>query len=396
MKKTIRFSILIFALVLVGPALWAQNTVFETESEHYRVLSEISEEHSAVVAQQMEAMLALYNDQFRFPVNELEVPLRVRVFATKARFDSYLRRLIDESRDGYVYLHYNDLAKSELVGYYTENESLYRSMIHQSFIQFFRAFIPNPPLWIREGFAVFYEGSVYDPDFGAAVYRENLAWLDTLKGLVAGTEGRPIPLDEILDLSLEEARQQIDVFYPQAWGMVSFLLNSEDPEINRILWDSLSALAPDATLAENTDSVYREAFRWVAEESMVGEFLAYVNDRRSFRGWVEYGVESYNGEDLDEAERAFVQALKLNEENYVSYYYLGLINYQRQNYGLADYYYQAALEYGADEPITLYALGVNAYADNRFEDAISFLELTVDRDPSYRDKAEDLLVRIRG
>jgi len=107
-------------------------------------------------------------------------------------------------------------------------------------------------------------------------------------------------------------------------------------------------------------------------------------------------VEAYNADDVDESERAFVQALKLNEENYVPYYYLGLINYRRQNYGLADYYYQAALEYGADEPITLYALGVNAYADNRFEDAVSYLELTVDRDPAYRDKAEDLLIRIRG
>jgi len=396
MKKTIRISFLILVLVLVVPALWAQNTVFETQSEHYRVLSEISEEHSAAVAEQMEAMLELYNDQFRFPVDELEVPMRVRVFATKARFDSYLRRLIDESRDGYVYLHYNDLAKSELVGYYTESESLGRSMIHQSFIQFFRAFIPNPPLWIREGFAVFYEGSVYDPDFGAAIYRENLAWLDTLKDLVNGIGGAAIPLDQMLELSLEDARARIDVFYPQAWGMVSFLLNSEDPEINRILWDSLSALAPEATLAENTESVYREAFRWAPEETLVEEFVGYISDRRSFRGWVEYGVEAYNADDVDESERAFVQALKLNEENYVPYYYLGLINYRRQNYGLADYYYQAALEYGADEPITLYALGVNAYADNRFEDAVSYLELTVDRDPAYRDKAEDLLIRIRG
>lgn len=396
MKKTIRISFLFLVLVLVVPALWAQNTVFETQSEHYRVLSEISEEHSAAVAEQMEAMLELYNDQFRFPVDELEVPMRVRVFATKARFDSYLRRLIDESRDGYVYLHYNDLAKSELVGYYTESESLGRSMIHQSFIQFFRAFIPNPPLWIREGFAVFYEGSVYDPDFGAAIYRENLAWLDTLKDLVNGIGGAAIPLDQMLELSLEDARARIDVFYPQAWGMVSFLLNSEDPEINRILWDSLSALEPEATLAENTDSVYREAFRWAPEETLVEEFVGYISDRRSFRGWVEYGVEAYNADDVDESERAFVQALKLNEENYVPYYYLGLINYRRQNYGLADYYYQAALEYGADEPITLYALGVNAYADNRFEDAVSYLELTVDRDPAYRDKAEDLLIRIRG
>jgi tetratricopeptide (TPR) repeat protein len=396
MNTIFRSTIVLALIALVGATVAAQNTVFETESDHYRVLSEISEEHSEDVAERMEAMLALYNEQFRFPVDELEVPLRVRIFATKARFDRYLRRLIDESRNGYVYLHYNDLAKSELVGYHTERDDLQRSMIHQSFVQYFRAFIPNPPLWIREGFAVYYEASEYDEDFGAAIYRENLAWLETLKDLVAGVGGRPIPVDRMLALTLDEARSEIDVFYPQAWGMVSFLLNDDDPAINRILWDSLSALQPDATLAENAELVYREAFRWADEERLVEDFLAFLSEQRSFRGWVEYGVESYNNGDVDESERAFVQALKLNDENYVPYYYLGLLNYERQNYGLADFYYQSALEYGADEPITLYALGVNAYADNRFDEAISYLELTVDRDPAYRDKAEDLLIRIQG
>ncbi len=394
MNKTIAIVVTTLAFFVGVSSVTAQNTVFETTTEHYLVISEISEEHSAALAEQMEAMIALYNDQFRFPVDELDVPLRVRIFATKARFDSYLRRLIDESRDGYVYLHYNDLAKSELVGYFTDDESLTRSMIHQSFIQFFRAFIPNPPLWLREGFAVYYEGSIYDSDFGAAVYRENLAWLDTLKELVS--IGRPIPMDQMLTLTLDEARSNISTFYPQAWGMVSFLLNSEDPDINRILWDSLSALDPAASISENAANVHREALRWVPEEDLVESFLSYVGESRSFRGWVEYGVEAYNMDDVAEAERAFVQALNLNEENYVPYYYLGLINYRRQNFGLADFYYQTALENGADEPITLYALGVNAYADNRFDDAVSYLELTVDRDPSYREKAEDLLVRIRG
>jgi hypothetical protein len=78
----------------------------------------------------------LYNQQFRYPVEQLDAPLRVRVFATRSRYDAYMRRLVNETRDGFVYLHYDDLAKSELVGYFVDDESLDRSLIHQSFIQF--------------------------------------------------------------------------------------------------------------------------------------------------------------------------------------------------------------------------------------------------------------------
>lgn len=375
----------------------AQQSMYEVESDYYRVISEISREHASETAQQLEAMLNLYNQQFRFPVEDLESPLRVRIFATKSRFDAYLRRLVDESRQGYVYLHYRDVAKSELVGYYTEDGSLTQSMIHQSFVQFFRAFIPNPPLWLREGFAVYYETSMYDPEFGTAIYRENLAWLDTLKEIVRGESTEPvIPLNEMLSMTVDEARDQLNAFYPQAWGMISFLLNAEHSGANRILWDSLSALHPDADLQENIDAVYREAFRWVDQEQLVADFTAYLDSRRSFRGWITFGVEQYNDGSMAEAEQAFVRAIQLREDNYVPYYYLGLINYERQNFGLADFYYQEAIANGADEAVTLYALGVNAYADNRFDDAVSYLEQTVDTDPSYREKAENLLIRIRG
>ena len=142
--------------------------------------------------------------------------------------------------------------------------------------------------------------------------------------------------------------------------------------------------------------MYREAFRWVDQGNLTDDFLAYVGERRSFRGWVSYGVDQYTAGELDEAESAFVKSLQLREDNYVPYYYLGLINYERQNYGLADFYYQAAMERGADEAITLYALGVNAYADNRFDEAADYLQMTVDEDPGYRERAEGLLIRIRG
>ncbi|MFP4153247.1 MAG: hypothetical protein ACLFR8_09895 [Alkalispirochaeta sp.] len=397
MKRTILLGTLLFLTILVVAPVAAQDGTYTFESDYYRVISEVDDTHARRTAEHLEAMLSLYNRQFRFAPEDLTAPLRVRIFASKDRYDAYLTRLIDETRDGFVYLHYQDIEKSELVGYNSPEGDLTQSMNHQSFVQYLRAFVPNPPLWIREGFAVYYETSQYDPEFDTAIYHENLLWLDTLKEIIAGDSVHPvIPFDEMLAMRPDDAREQLDAFYPQAWGMVSFLLNSDEPAANRILWDSLSALDADATLDENIEAVYNEAFRWADQDELVELFVGYLDSRRSFRGWITHGVDRYNASDLDEAEAAFTAAVELDEGNYVPYYYLGLINYEEGNYGLADFYYQEAITKGAEAAVTLYALGVNAYADNRFDDAVAYLEEAVEADPAYEARAEEVLVRIRG
>ena len=79
MKRMV-FAALVGAMVLVlVPTVTAQVQSWEVISDHYRVISEVSEAHASEVADLMEAMMELYNRQFRFAVDEVEVPLRVRV-----------------------------------------------------------------------------------------------------------------------------------------------------------------------------------------------------------------------------------------------------------------------------------------------------------------------------
>ena len=397
MRKKAIFLIL---FVAIGGVLFAQTPVLhEVETDHYRVLSEVSEQHASETAQKLEALLELYNDFFHFDIDSLPTNLKVRIFNSKERFDRYLTRIIDSTRDDFIYLHYTDLEKSELVGFVMEDEAeFHASLNHQNFIQYLRAFVSNPPLWMREGFAVYFEATEYDPDFGSAIYRENLAWLETLKAIMDGSAGlQPLTLGEILTMSVSEARNQIDVFYPQAWGMVSFLVNTANRDHNRILWDSISALDPEATLSENSTRVQQRAFRFVNEEFLVSDFVSYVNDRRSFRGLVQDGIDLYAEGDVAAAEEAFVKAINLEDQNYIPYYYLGLINYDRRNYSLAEFYYNQALELGADEALTYYALGVNAFADNRFDAASTFINRTLEISPEeYTERAEEILARIEG
>lgn len=394
--RKIAFFVLLTALAL---SLHAQSSTFaEYETENYRVLSEIGEDHARATAEKLESLLELYNEYFHFELGELPVRLRARFFSDQSRYDNYLQRVIETTRDDFVYLHYTDLAKSELVGYEMDPEAFDVSLKHQGLIQFLRAFVPNPPLWMREGFAVYFEETEFDENLDRAVYRENLAWLETLQSIVDGTAGvAPIPLSEMLRMNVDQARDQIDVFYPQAWGMVNFLLTSPNRDHNRIIWDSISALEPDASLAENSQNVWDAAFRWEPDEVLIDSFVSYVEDRKSFRTLVQDGIDQYAAGDLDSAEESFVTALKLREDSFIPYYYMGLLNYDRRNYGLADFYYKEALSRGSAEALTYYALGVNAYADNRFDDAENFLEQTVALDPeAYESKATQLLERIRG
>ncbi|KGE70754.1 tetratricopeptide repeat protein [Spirochaeta lutea] len=395
MKRILLFSLI---CLLMGGLAAAQDNTFVYESTHYRVRSNVSADHAQSTADQLEALAVLFNDFFHFDLDELDNPLRVQVFREQPQFDRYLERLIGETRDEFVYLHYSDPSRSELVGFLGTNQELGKSMTHQAFIQFIRAFVPNPPLWLREGFAVYFEEAQYEPGFGAAVAKENLSWLETLKTILFGERiGEALTPEQILAIDTEAAREQIQVFYPEAWGVVNYLVNTDIKAHNRILWDSIAALSPEASLAENSARVLQAAFRWVPEEDLLESFLSYFDGKKTYRELIEGGVAAYEGKALDDAEYYFQQAINRRDTSYIPYYYLGLINYDRGNHSLAGLNYQQALEKGATPALTYYALGVNAFAATEYEEAREYLETTVRLDPdSFTDKAGEILARIEG
>jgi tetratricopeptide (TPR) repeat protein len=393
MKRAILTICVIF---LTAGYAFTQDQSFVYESDNYRVRSHLSAEHAQTIANHMEALASLYNSYFHFNKNDLNHKLRVQIFRNKADFDRYLQRLIGETRNEFVYLHFSDISRSELVGFHREGNPLFRSIAHQGFIQFLRSFVPNPPLWMREGFAVYFEEAEVDANFAAAMNRQNLNWLETLKDLLFGSrQASAITPDQMLSINVEAARDQINVFYPQAWGVVHYLINSPSRSHNRILWSAISALDPQASLIENSQRVYEAAFRWVPEEILLESFLTYFDQLKTLRELIEGGVASYEADNLADAELQFVQAISRQDTSYIPHYYLGLINYDRGNFSLAQFNFERAIEMGADPAITNFALGVNAFADNRYTDAQSFLEITLNLDPDrFSDRVNLILERI--
>ena len=108
-------------------------------------------------------------------------------------------------------------------------------------------------------------------------------------------------------------------------------------------------------------------------------------------------MESYSNDDLVKTEVAFLKALEKNERHDIPYYYLGLVNYARKEYALAEYYYLTSQQMGGDLGLTYYALGVNAYADNRLAEAKDYLTKSGESDPfGYGEKTAALLQKIEG
>lgn len=399
--RGIIFGLAFLILVCGTLAAQSENTLYSAESTYYKVYSEVSMTHAEETADQMDSYLEFYNGFFHFDTDSLAGKLRIRIFQDKAGFDEYLSSIISERKDSFVFIQYRDLNRSELVGFIQDEELYHTALVHQGCIQFLKAFIPEPPLWLQKGFAIYLEESRYDEDLGSVVFKPNMGWVETLKRLSGieatgdGAVNNLFPLSTFTFIDVETAKSKIETFYAQSWGMISFLAESEDKVYNRMLWDALSVLNPEKDKRENENLVKKASFDWISSRRLQNDFLEYVGEIKTFADLVNDGMEYYSSDMLDASEQAFTQALTLDDGHYLPYYYLGLIRYAKNDYSMAEYYYHSAIQMGGAPGLTYYALGVNAFADLRYDDAVFYLEQAVENDPAgFTEKASSLIERI--
>jgi tetratricopeptide (TPR) repeat protein len=178
--------------------------------------------------------------------------------------------------------------------------------------------------------------------------------------------------------------------------LVSFFLNNGKEDYFRTLIESFLLLSPSATVSDNSQIVVNRIGLWIAPDTMADDYQAYLNGRRTFTELMEDGRNAYSGHDTMTAELCFLSALDQRPTHYAPYYYLGLIYYEEKSYDMADKFYQSSLEYGADEALVSYALGVNAVSAGRNADAIIWLQRAASVDPGrYKARAEELINRLR-
>ncbi len=387
--------------LVMGTCLFAQTTGFkQAVTDHYKVVSESSEEYAQSIAVKMEAALAYFNQLMHFDLTKLTVKFRITIYKEKSSFDGYLKKVLGIVRDDFVYIHYSDLSKCELVGFEkTDEADLHISLLHQGFIQFIKAFVPNVPIWISDGIAAYLENATYVSSDSSGTFNlnVNLGMLDALKAVIKGEGDKAlIPMEDFLTIDRTEALASIDVFYPQAWGFVYFLLASPSKDHTRILWDALSNVEPTLSVKDNSVSIKNKIFMWIGKDALEKDFIDFIVSSKTFNDLLTDGLSAYNNNDLKKAQDNFKTAAELKPVHYFPQYYLGLIAYDQKDYDTANTYYLKALEYGMDASLINYALGVNAYAANKFDDAIKYLQEASTIDPGkYGEKTDALLKQIQ-
>jgi tetratricopeptide (TPR) repeat protein len=386
---------LALVLVLLGTmALVAQTeekSLAEASGTYYKVYAEQGQEAALALAKEMDARFAVYNRLFRFPQGRLSQPLVVRSFVTKDAYDTYVSTKMGTARNGAVYLHYNNRPELNELVLLENSEEAKKVFPHQAFIQFLRAFVPNPPTWLQEGLAIYFTTLGYDRNKGEATYEENLSWLEMVKSW--GTSAPTLEAVVLSDIQNPLPSPQIQ---GASWALVSFLLNTDNEEYRRSLYEIFMVLSPTETREGNSKLALERILPWVKIDEITKDYQNYIRDRKTFNELVDAGRQAYSAKDLAKAEVLFLSAMNLQPNHYAPHYYLGLLSYEQKKYDMAENYYRSALLYGADEALVNYALGLNAGAAGRKADAVQYLEKAAAAAPDrYKAKVQELLPRFR-
>jgi len=406
-------------------------------------------------AAQMEAFFELFNQLFRFnPAGAQGLPMRVRVFSDTQAFDSYLAYRLAPVEAPVVYLHFERAELRELVINAGAGSEAADIFAHQAFVQFLRAFVPQPPDWMLEGFAVFFSGFAFS-ESGELVHSENLGWLYTARaarvspldilsaqGLAAGTQGAAqnaahLALEmPVFEAELEEeaygepdvlpsggpadaepaayeptyewleageaaepglaepGADPLENFTAHAWSLASFLMNSTE-DYMRSLTDSFMTLSPAASHAENTLAVKDRVLFGSSPDAFAADFHHYLDSRRTFAELVGEGRAAFYDGDEELAGYLFREAVMLNSGHYLPFFYLGLLAFNAEEFEAAEVFYLISMEAGADTAHVLYSLGLNAMAAGNNEQAVDFLTRASEEDPErFAERTEALLAHL--
>jgi tetratricopeptide (TPR) repeat protein len=408
--KAVTRAVLCLTVLLAGSLAraypgFAEDDGAPYKTAHYEIYGGDGEAAERT-ALDLEGRFDVFTRLFRFKAPAR--PLKVRLIPGKGAYDDYVAGHLGETREGAVYFHYRQENRRELVIHTgPEAESAgtdgrgHTALPYQAFIQYLRAFVPNPPSWIQKGFAVYFSGLSFS-EAGELRYQENLAWLETVKAEPPPPAGA-ILLADIADVVLAadadpEGGKVLRVdpsgpgFDALAWSLASFFLNSGNEDYFRSLLECFRLLSPEAGAAENSLALVRWIVDWNGLENLDRDYRAYLESRRTFPGLMEKGRQAYlSGED---GSAFFREALELRPGHYAPLYYLGLIAYGRGNWEEAEGYFTQSLE-GGDPALVYYALGLNAAAALNRDKAQEYLDAAVKADPGrYREKAEVLLKRL--
>lgn len=373
MKKT-RFLIVCLLFVLSGAMLFAQNVLYNVTCNGDQVAC-------TDFFNLIDTCYPRFNKIFHFDEKGPGYKYPVTLFTNKADYRAYVAEATGaaEPKSETVFLRYSDVSKSEIVAVVAEENR--NTFIRQLFTQYIYSFLGDAPAWLTNGFALYFE------EYAEG---EETPWLEAGKSLYLDANKR-IPVRLLLEATKDTYTSEI--FLPQTWLFVSFLLDTPYARNSRFLYDNV--LQTYSFPYNNENHFINYYNKWIDDAQFEKDYEEYVLSLHSTKEYLAKGIKLYGEKNITDAKVQFNAVLEKQPTNYTASYYLALCNYTEKNYTQADVWYRQALRDGADPALVNWGLGASAIADKRFDEAKTYLFKAKQLDEAtYGKKVDDLIQQI--
>jgi len=237
----------LFVKATKGPD-WGR--VFHHKSAHYEIHSDIDQKTCARAAQILEDSLRAYSVHLT-RVKKDNRRFTVYLFSGQAGFLAHCRDALGGA-PGRAAGVYSPILKQLLIWNLPDRSAMMRTVRHEGFHQYLDRIMDDPPTWLNEGLAEYYETADYVNGLWqiGKVRDDHLATLEHGKALQ--------PLEEFIRLPKHQFYRKAGPCYAQAWAFVHFCRHG--PARYRELFDKLfEALQGDDPTSDVLDRVFGEA-----------------------------------------------------------------------------------------------------------------------------------------
>ena len=241
---------------------------FEYKSPNYHVVSDIDPDVCKKAAGVLEDALVTFRSHVRSLSSEPGRRYKVFLFSGEAGFKRYVADsdLLSGKGPERAAGLYSPVMKQLLIWNLPNRDEMYRTIRHEGFHQYLDRLLPDPPVWLNEGMAVYFE-PIPRPGGELRLDQARPDMMDALKGATL------VPLKDFLRIRPSEFYATAPRSYAQAWLLVHMMRHGATKD--RALYTGLLShlekeSGPEAVRAVFTDDV----LGWLD-----GELRSYLGDQ---------------------------------------------------------------------------------------------------------------------
>lgn len=249
-----------------GPA-WDKK--FDYKSKHYHVFSDIDRKTCLEASKILEESYVSYMVYLERVPNLEKDKFPVYLFSGQKGYMMYLADMQMPPSENSLGVYIPSL-RQMLIWNAPDREAMMRTVRHEGFHQYFHRLVKDPPIWLNEGLAEYYE----------IAYKERGKWkLGSInkahKRLLTDSDTVLIPLEEFLYQDHEVFMRKAEINYAQSWAFVNFLRQAtrEKRKLFEKLFKILQRNIP-------TRAALEEAFEGVDLDKLEAEFKKYIRDMK--------------------------------------------------------------------------------------------------------------------